>query len=109
MGHMYALSWKLLIIGLLLEYVTTLLKILHLKKIARKCSIFLHQSYFFLMLPGRSRIFSEIRIKFHQGRTKGRGRRGYGGEAQNEDYFCKIPIIKQDANFISQTVGQTNF
>ena len=31
-----------------------------------------------------------------------------GSEAQNEGYFCKIPIIKQDTNFISQTVGQTS-
>ena len=50
-----------------------------------------------------------IRIKFHLGMAKGRGKRGYGGEAQNEGYFCKIPIIKQDTNFISQTVVQTNF
>ena len=42
-----------------------------------------------------------IRIKFHLGRAKGRGRRGNGGEAQNEGYFCKIPIIQQDTNFIS--------
>ena len=32
-----------------------------------------------------------------------------GGEAQNESTVCKIPIIKQDTNLISQTVGQTNF
>ena len=31
-----------------------------------------------------------------------------GGEALNEGYFCKIPIIKQDTNFISQTFGQTS-
>ena len=31
------------------------------------------------------------------------------GEAQNEGYFYKIPIIKQDTNLISQTVGQTIF
>ena len=36
-------------------------------------------------------------------------RGGYGKEAQNKGYFCKIPIIKQDTNFISQTFGQTNF
>ena len=30
-------------------------------------------------------------------------------EAKNEGYFCKIPIIKQDTKFISQTFGQTNF
>ena len=30
------------------------------------------------------------------GRAKGRGKRGVlGGESLNEDYFCKIPIIKQ--------------
>ena len=27
----------------------------------------------------------------------------------NEGYFCKIPIIKQDTNLISQTVCQTKF
>ena len=36
-------------------------------------------------------------------------RGGMEGEALNEGYFCKIPIIKQDTNFISQTVGHTNF
>ena len=50
-----------------------------------------------------------IRIKFHLGRAKGRGRRGYGGESLNEVYFYKILIIKQDTNFISPTFGQTNF
>ena len=51
-------------------------------------------------------IFVGIRIKFHLGMTKGKG---YEGEAQNEGYFCKIPIIQQDINFISQTYGKTNF
>ena len=50
-----------------------------------------------------------IRIKFHLGRAKGRGKRGYGQESLNEGYFCKIPIIKQDINFISQMFGQTYF
>ena len=50
-----------------------------------------------------------IRIKFHLGRAKGRGKRGVWGEFLNEGYFCKIPIIKQDTNFISQTFGHTNF
>ena len=49
-----------------------------------------------------------MRIKFYLERAKGRDKRGYGGEAQNEGYFCKIPIIKQDTDFILQTVGQTN-
>ena len=35
--------------------------------------------------------------------------RGYGGEFLNEGYFCKIPIIKHDTNFISQTFGHTHF
>ena len=35
-------------------------------------------------------------------------KRGYGGEAQNVLFCCKIPIIKQDTNFISQTFGQTS-
>ena len=35
---------------------------------------------------------------------------GVWGEVQNEVcFFAKIPIIKWDRNFISQTVGQTNF
>ena len=49
MGYMYTLSWKLLITGLILEYFATLLKTLHLKTITAKCSIFLHQLYFFLL------------------------------------------------------------
>ena len=32
-----------------------------------------------------------------------------GEKSPNEGYFCKIPIIKKDTNFISQTFGQTNF
>ena len=42
------------------------------------------------------------------GRAKGRGKRGYRGEAPNTGYFCKIPIIQQDTNFFSQTVRQTS-
>ena len=57
----------------------------------------------FFLLEGQGH-FLGIRIKFHLGRTKGRGKREYGGEANNEGYFCKISIIKQDTNFISQTV-----
>ena len=63
-----------------------------------------------LFSNGKVNVFwGEIWIKFHLGRAKGRGNRGYGGEAQDEGIFCKIPIIKQDTNFISQTFGQTNF
>ena len=105
MAYMYALSWKLLIIGLLLEYFVTLLKRLYPKKTAAKCSIFLHQSY---LLWGKSRMFFGDKDQISSGEDKRRGKRGYGGEAQNE-IFCKITIIKQDTNFISQTVGQINF
>ena len=38
--------------------------------------------------------------KISSGKDK---RKGNGGESLNEGYFCKIPIIKQDTNFISQT------
>ena len=64
---------------------------------------------FVLFSYGKVKDIFGTRIIFHLGRTKGRGKRGYGGKAQNEGYFCKISIIKQDTNFISQTVGQTNF
>ena len=76
---MYALSWKLLIKGLILEYFATLLKRLHLKKIASK--MFHISSPSVLVLMGRSRMFFlEIRIKFHLGRAQGRSKRGYRGE-----------------------------
>ena len=106
MGYMYALPLKLLITGLLFEYFATLLKILHLKKKGRICSIFLHQLYFFLW-EGQGHFWDKDQISSWEGKRK--GKMGYGGEAQNEGYFCKIPIIKQDTNFISQTFGQTNF
>ena len=105
---MYALPRKLLIIGLLLEDFATLLKRLSLKKKVRKCSIFLHQLFFFLM--GRSGIlFFGDNDQNASGEDKRKGRRGgMGREAQNEGFLCKIPTIKQDTNFISLTVGQTN-
>ena len=59
---------------------------------------------------GCSRTFLGDRDQISSGGgQKGRGRRGYGGEATFEGYFCKIPIIQQGTNFISQNVGQTNF
>ena len=39
-------------------------------------------------------IFLEIMIKFHRGGL--RGKRGYGGEVQNEDYFFpKFPLLSK--------------
>ena len=105
MDHMYALSWKLLIIGLLSEYFTTLLKMLHLKKMTTKCSIFLHQLYLFLM--GRSRTFL-VMIKFHLGGQEEGVRRRYGGDGHHEVFLANssydIPV-----QTLSQIVGQTNF
>ena len=49
-----------------------------------------------------------ISIKFCLRRAKRRGKRGYGIRPK-WGVFCEIPIIKWDTNFISQTVGQTNF
>ena len=63
----------------------------------------------FVLFPhGKVKDIFWIRIKFHLGMAKGMGKSKYGGEAQNQGYFCKIPIILQDINIISQTFGQTN-
>ena len=39
---------------------------------------------FFFLLEGQGCFFGGKRIKLHQGRTKGKAKRGFGGEAQNE-------------------------
>ena len=77
---MYALTWKLLIIGLL------------------SCTFFLWE--------GQGHFLDEDQISSGEGKRK--GKRRYRGEAQNKGYFYKI-LIKQDTKFISQTFGQTNF
>ena len=46
-----------------------------------------------IFLMGRSRTFLEIRIKFHLGRTKGRG--NMGRETQNEVFFAKFPLLSK--------------
>ena len=91
MDYMYVLSWKLLNIRLLSEYFATLLKRLHLKKIATKCSIFLHWLYIFLI--GRSRFLEGIRIKFYLGRVKRRVRGGMGEKAKMRVIFAKFPLF----------------
>ena len=53
---------------------------------------------------GRLRTFLD-KDQISSGRVKGRGKKVYGGEAQNEGYFCKISIIQQDISFISQTTN----
>ena len=54
-------------------------------------------------------MFLGDRDQISSGEGKRRGKRGYRQESLNDEYFCKIPIIMHDTNFISQTVGQTNF
>ena len=48
----------------------------------------------FFLWEGQGHFFG-IRIKFHLGRAKGRGKREYGGEAQNEGYICKSPLFNK--------------
>ena len=106
LGYMYALSWKLLIIDLLSEYFAILLKRLHLKKIAAKCSIFLHWLYFFSYWKVKDVFW--LRIKFHLGEAEGRGKRWVWREKPKMRVnFAKIPIIRQDKNFILQTADST--
>ena len=66
---------KLLIIGLFLEYFATLLKRQYLKKIAANVPYFFTDCTFLWEGQGH---FLEIRIKFHLGRTKGRGKGVWG-------------------------------
>ena len=87
MGYMYALSWKLLIIGLLSEYFATLLKRLHLKKIATKHSIF------FLMV--RSRMFFGDKDQISSGEGKRKGKSQFWVERVKMRCFCKIPLLSQ--------------
>ena len=104
---MYAISWTLLIIGLLSEYFATLLKKLYLKKIARKCSIFLHWLYFFLW-EGQGCLFLE-KDQISSWEDSKRG--VWGQKPKMRWVFCEIPIIKQDTNFISHKllVRQTSY
>ena len=47
-------------------------------------------------LMGKSRTFFGDRIKFHLGRTKGRGkRRGMRAEALKEVFFAKFPLLSK--------------
>ena len=59
---------------------------------------------FFFLWEGHGHFWDKDQI------SSGYGKRGKrcGEEVQNEGYFCKIPIIQQYINFISQTFGQTN-
>ena len=59
---------------------------------------------------GKSDIFWGSGSNFIWGGLKEGVGGGMGEKPKMRDfYFCKIPTIQQDTNFISQTVGQTNF
>ena len=47
-----------------------------------------------------------IRIKFHLGRTKGKG---YGGGSQIRVIFAKFPLLSKIQTLSHKTFGQTNF
>ena len=83
----------ILIIGLLSEYFATLIKRLNLKKIAAKCSIFLHWLYFFLM--GRSRTLGGNKDQILSGEGKRKGWEGVWGKDQNEGFFAKFPLLSE--------------
>ena len=54
------------------------------------CKMFHISSPIVLFSYGKVKdIFGELKIKFHLGRAKGRGKRGYGGEAQNKGFFSQ--------------------
>ena len=96
-GYMYALSWKLLIIWLLLEYFATLLKILHLEKLDRKCSIFLHQLCLFLMERSRAFFLDKDQISSEE-RIKGRGKKGYGRRSLKWGLLSHKLLVRQTSN-----------
>ena len=93
-ANMYALSWKVLIIGLLSEYFVTLLKRLHLTKITTKCSKCPHWFYLFSYGKVKDVSFWD-KDQISPGWAKGRGKRGCGGEAQNEVIFAKFPLLNK--------------
>ena len=102
---MYALSWKLLNIGLLSEYFATLLKRLHLKKKLENVPYFFSNCTLFLMW--RSRTSFWIRIKFHLGRTKGRGKRGYGRRSPKWGlFFAKFPFVSKIKTSTHKLLGR---
>ena len=95
MVSMYALSLKLLIIGLPLKYFAILLKILHLKKIAAKCFTFLHHLYFFLW-EGQGHFLGGIRIKYHLVSAKEWGKRSvWRKKPKMRPIFAKLPLFSK--------------
>ena len=108
MGYMYALSWKLLIIGWLLEYFAALLKILHLKKIARKCSIFLHQLHFSMgrdfQVIWNSSFWSKTTLCIFRKQIQLPNRKCYG---KNKLYFDSLSTERSSlSTFLSQHLMQ---
>ena len=103
---MYALSWKTV------HHRTTFRIFCNFtqKTIPEEnsCKMFYISSPIVPFHMGRSRTLLEIRIKFHLGRIEGRGKRGFGVEAQNEVFFAKFPSLSKiqtlsDKLFLQQT------
>ena len=74
------------------------------------CKMFHISSTIVLFSYGKVKdIYLGIRIKFHLWGQKEVVTWVWGKNPKMRAIFCKIPIIKQDTNFISHAVGQTNF
>ena len=59
------------------------------------CKMFHISSLIGLFLMGRSRTFWGDKDQISLGRTKGRGKWGYGEEVQYEFFFCKFPVLSK--------------
>ena len=92
MGYMYALSWKLLIIELLLEYVATLLKILHPMKIDKNVPYFFTNCTFSY---GKVRDFFRDKDQISSGRAKEGVREGMGEKPKMRVNFAKFPTLSK--------------
>ena len=90
---LYALSWKHLTIGFL-EYFAAFLKILHLKEIARKCTIFFHQLYFFFLWEGQACFFEQRPNFIWEGQKEG-VRGSMGEKPKMRVTFAKIPLLSK--------------
>ena len=94
MGYMYALSWKLLITGVLLECLATLLKILHLKKKSQK--MFHISSPIVLFSYGKVKDnFWGYESNFIWGEQKEGVRGGMGKKPKMTVIFAKFPLLSK--------------
>ena len=103
MGYTYALSWKLLIVGLLLEYFVTILKRPHLRKIAANVPYFFTDCTFSYEKVKDIFFLFWDKDQIYPGEGKRKGEEGGMGERAKMRYFFlkKNPIIKQDTNYLT--------